>query len=228
MAQSQDLALELKPSRKAYQLGEPIEIQWGLRNLTEKSIKFFKPDNINVKWMGWDMTCRITRPDGRQMTIEPNIYYSFVPHPEEKYFLTLEPADYHLLENMDLSTQQELPEDARKTETDMVDSGYGRWVATFPLSLSESEMSNDHLRSQFDIRGNYYFISTGKDQHLALQDFLVDVFDQEGVYELTCSYRTDYSHASKFDDEQKMALKKVENVWAGTVSDNCSIVIRDK
>ena len=195
------------PRQQIVDPGDEITIDLALRNPGDDPLQFYHPPSIHmVSSCSWSLAANVTRPDGREFTLAPEITSALAAHPSNETVRTLAPGDeivipFHIG-----------PDDPTATHSP---SG---WVGLIPISRSEYEMLPEAVvKAAHGVRGEVFFIS-GSNVRLALRDPLVDIFNVPGKYVLHFEYAN--ACARSLNDE-------IGKLWTGELSAEIEITVAD-
>lgn len=208
-----DLAVE--PSDSAPALGEEFDLTLRLLNSGQAPLVLYHPESIHKVSDCWSLSCRVTRPGGNELVLEPEITFASAPLEKRDHFRELAVGDAVTVEIHIRA------DDPSATHTP---SG---WVGLIPISETESELLPEKaIKALYRIRGEIYFISGGG-QWLAIRDLLGDVFNRPGEYRLEFEYENRCTHAWELPEDGTTVWTVIEQAWSGDLSATLVITIEE-
>lgn len=86
------LQLAVEPAGPAVSAGRVPALTVLLRNRGPAPVTVFHPDSMHKIWSCWSLGLTVTRPDGRQFELAPEITFAMVPFPRPELYRTLAPG----------------------------------------------------------------------------------------------------------------------------------------
>jgi hypothetical protein len=193
------LQLTVQPAQQEYHAGEPMKIGFVLQNIGSGPLLLFQPDTIHEAWMGWEISCTVTCPNGQKVRLVPEIQTARGRMPQKANFREL------LIGGMIVIP---LP----VTESASPDLNE-RWIGLLRIPKDREAWPEKALRRKYGIRGSFGFTSNGEEIFIALNDLGKDVFGQPGKYLLECRYVN--PHGQIFDTNGRVLPL---SAWTGTLT----------
>lgn len=209
------LELLVEARNQTVGLGDPLDFDISLRNPGHEAIKLYHPKSIHMVSYCWSLTVRVTRPNGKIVTLAPEITFASAPRVEREDFRIFEPG-----ETLSVPIHLEADEPSA-THTP------SEWVGIIPISTVESDVLPEAaVKRLHGIRGDVYFI-TGGETSLAIRDLVMDVFNQPGDYRLEFIYRSDCTQYLEFSGARASELVSVDRAWSGELAYELVVRIED-
>jgi hypothetical protein len=210
-----ELELVIASGDGTWKLGEALAIDVALQNAARAPVVLYHPQSIHMVSQCWQLSCRVTRPGGRDIVVEPEITFASAPLERREDFRELAPGDSLAVR---ISIQAD---DPMATHTP---SG---WVGLIPISEAESELLSEvSIKALYGIHGEVFFISGGR-HWLAVRDLLADVFNQPGEYLLKFTYTNECTQAVEFREDGTGLLEPVDQAWSGRLTETLVIAIEE-
>ncbi|MFA5005173.1 MAG: hypothetical protein WC561_03480 [Candidatus Omnitrophota bacterium] len=211
---TQSLQLIISTDKSFYKMFQPIHLKLILRNISKKEIILFQPDSIHQINSEWTLQCKIRKPNGQEVRIEPEITYSNMPIAKRKNFVSILPGEeiaFSVDINDRLNQNQPL----------------SPWVAiidSWSHMADKLKSSDFYARKIKGVVGDYLIISGSKNE-LAVKDLLKDVFNNVGTYVFECEYTNNIVSYLEAKENGYMTSVEVPGCWKGTLRSFSSIEI---
>jgi hypothetical protein len=217
------LILQAQADKAVYKLGEPISIMLLITNQGTQEVKVFHPDILGKSWVGcdWDLQCKVTKPNGATITLEPDMRLQASNSVQAQYFKVLAPGG--VLQIPLKFKGNKIFDPVRKAYSN--DDAGDDWVGLIEIGAHAANISEDDARLRFGIKGDYGFMS-GANNYIAVKQLLADVFNAPGLYQLDFQYGNDCNFVSSTDRQGRIdQWDKVTDAWTGKLAASVTFTI---